>query len=100
MLAPDFDALESIELLATAGHEPANAPALLAFVAAHIDALSRRLPEESVVQLPRLHLDLCTAEHRAQLYRSRMHALSGGGRNLAQTLESVDICVRARKAGG
>jgi hypothetical protein len=49
--------------------------------------------------MPFWHRTLCSAQDRtqlAQLYGSRMHALSGGGRNLAQSLETVDICVRAR----
>jgi cytosol alanyl aminopeptidase len=99
-LAPDFDVREASEIYWGAADETGNAGALLAFVREHADVLMRRLPEESAARMPRWHQNLCSAGEReqlAQLYRPRMHALSGGGRNLAQTLEAVDICVRGRE---
>jgi alanyl aminopeptidase len=98
-LAPELDLRESSEIYWSAGEEPANAPALLAFVRSRIDVLAQRMPEEARARMPGWHRTLCSADERAQLaqlYGERMHRLSGGGRSLAQALETVDICVRAR----
>lgn len=99
-LAPGADLRETKEIYETAGWEPANAGALLRFVGARYEGLVARLPEESIARMPRWHAGLCAVDDRQQLaalYGPKMHALSGGGRNLAQTLEHVDICVLNRK---
>ena len=95
-LDPGLDPREAVEMFMSASDEPANANTLITFVRERYTALAARLPEESMARMPRMHQSVCTAEGRAQvqaLYGARMHTLSGGGRNLAQVLERIDICI-------
>jgi cytosol alanyl aminopeptidase len=67
---------------------------------AHFDVLMGRLPEETLARMPRWGRELCTREERAGLqsfYTERVAKYPGGSRNLAQALETVDICVANRK---
>jgi alanyl aminopeptidase len=91
------DLRESEDAFQSAGEEPASADALLAFVREHHAEFVARLPEESVARMPRWHGDLCSAAgHDAvqSLYGSS--TVRGIQRNLAQTVETIAVCVRNR----
>jgi cytosol alanyl aminopeptidase len=99
-LSDAVDLRESDDVFWSAGSDAENAPALLAFVRERYDVLARRLPEETLARMPQWHRGLCSTQHRAQmaqLYGERMKGVSGGGRNLAQALETVDICIRTKE---
>ena len=99
-LADGQDLREARETYDGASDEPDNAPALLRFVSQRIDELARRQPEDAVGRMPRLHAQLCTAQDRAALvvlYEDRVAKVAGGPRNLAQTVEAIDICIAGRK---
>ncbi|WP_194792974.1 M1 family metallopeptidase [Caenimonas koreensis] len=100
-LSPQLDARESSRIFEGASEEAQNAVALLGFMQQHFDALQRRMPEESVARVPRWHTKLCSAQDRKSLlalYGNRRPAPPGFERNLAQTAETVDICLLARAA--
>ena len=99
-LAGGQDFREAREIYDGASEEPVNAPALLRFVAERFDELARRQSEDAMARMPRWHAHLCTPQDRAALqalYQGRLAGIAGGERNLAQTLETVDICIANRK---
>ena len=98
-LAPGAEVRETTAILEAAAQDPVNAPALFAFVREHYDTLAARLPEQSVARLPEWHMDLCTPAQRDAVrafYSGAKERLPGAQRTLAQTLETIDICVRGR----
>ncbi|HTB20173.1 MAG TPA: ERAP1-like C-terminal domain-containing protein, partial [Bryobacteraceae bacterium] len=75
------------------------------FVKQHLDGLLKRLPrevgEDYAAMLPEVGGSFCDAKHRAELdlfFADRVKDYNGGPRTLAQTLESIDLCVAARKS--
>ena len=94
------DFREAREIYDGASDLPDNAPALLGFVIQRFDELASRQSEDAVARMPRWHAKLCTLQDRALLqahYQERVATVAGGPRNLAQTLEAIDICIAARK---
>lgn len=91
------DLRESEHVFYSAGEEPAASEALLEFVRRHYADLNKRLPEQAVEQMPRWHTELCTPAARdavkATYQASRVRGIQ---RNLAQTVELIDICIRNR----
>jgi alanyl aminopeptidase len=68
-------------------------------VSEHFDLFASRLPERSVGQLFYNGSAFCDAKHRAVVERafdSRAEKTLGGKRELAQTLEVVDLCIANR----
>ncbi len=99
-LAGGQDLREAREIYNGASEEPENAPALLRFVSQQYDALVGGLSEDAAARMPRWHAQLCTPEDRTALqalYQERLERIAGGPRNLAQALETVDICIANRK---
>ncbi|MES2634286.1 MAG: M1 family aminopeptidase [Pseudomonadota bacterium] len=99
-LGDGVDVREASAIWREAGEEPDNAIALLQFVRDRYRALANRLPEESMARMPRWHRELCSAQDRAalqSLYSMHKPWPPGLERNLSQTLEAIDICVKARK---
>lgn len=99
-LADGHDLRETRETYDAAGDDPENAPALLRFVTERYEELARSLGEDSVARMPRWHAQLCTPQERTAvqaLYQGKLARVAGGERNLAQTLEAIDICVANRK---
>ena len=100
-LSDKLDLRESSAVFEGASEHSENAVALLAFVRGHFDAFKRRLPEESFARLPRWHRDLCSTADRTALialYGPRRPGPPGFERNLSQTVETVDICLKSRAA--
>jgi alanyl aminopeptidase len=93
------DPRESQDLFQSAGEEPASADALLAFARERYAAFNARLPEDAVARMPRWQTRLCTASGRDALQALYAPSKARGiQRNLAQTMETVEICVRNRSA--
>jgi alanyl aminopeptidase len=91
------DPREGREVFAIASQEPDSADALLAFVRERFSTFAARLPEQSLIEMPRWHQSLCSPDARGAvqaLYASSK--LPGTQQNLQQTLETIDICVRGR----
>ncbi|MBC5765504.1 M1 family metallopeptidase [Ramlibacter albus] len=98
-LSDKADVREAMEIYETAGDDADNAPAVLAYFRERWDLLAARMPEEARGRLPRRHMHLCSAPERdsvAQFYTGPRAAVPGLQRNLAQALETIDICVKAR----
>ncbi len=75
------------------------------FVKQNLDALLKRLPrevgEDYAAVLPSVGGSFCDAKHRDELdafFADRVKDYNGGPRTLAQTLESIDLCIAARKS--
>ena len=75
------------------------------FVKQHLDALLKRLPrevgEDYAAMLASVGGNFCDAKHRQELdsfFADRVKDYNGGSRTLAQTLESIDLCIAARKS--
>ncbi len=76
-------------------HDPATRDATWAFIKAHFDALAGRMPPESAGYAPAALGAYCDAQHAADVqsfFASRVHALPGGPRNLAEAVESIRLC--------
>ena len=95
-----FDAREAVSIFWTASDRPDNAPALQQFLRAHYEALITRLPEDYGAIMPRWGRALCSAPERTafqKFFQERAAKHPGGARNLAQALESIDICLANRQ---
>jgi alanyl aminopeptidase len=71
------------------------------FIATHFDALEARVERDRPGGWPGYAERLCTARERNDVeafWRPRIERYAGGPRNLAQALESIDLCVQARAA--
>lgn len=98
-LSDKVDAREGRELYDAASEDAENAQPLFAFVRERYDALAARLPEESISRMPRWHAHLCSREDAAALqsvYGGARSRLPGTTRNLAQAVETAEICAKAR----
>ncbi len=70
-----------------------------AFIAEHFDALAARVDRDAPGTWPRYAAGLCDAADRAAVeafWQPRADRYAGAGRNLAQALEAIDLCVRMR----
>jgi cytosol alanyl aminopeptidase len=106
LLSKDFDPRESFYPLLfgpLAYVDTRDVP--FEFVKQHLDALLKRLPrevgEDYAAMLPSVGGSFCDTKHRDELdafFADRVKDYSGGPRTLAQTLESIDLCIAARKS--
>jgi cytosol alanyl aminopeptidase len=106
LLSKDFDLRESFYPLLfgpISSVDTRDVP--FEFVKQHLDALLKRLPrevgEDYAAMLPSVGGSFCDAKHRAELdsfFADRVKDYNGGARTLAQTLESIDLCIAARKS--
>ena len=75
--------------------------ALWEFVQANFDAIVARMPRETTGQIAYVASGFCDAakEKEAKSFLSgRVEKLPGGPRNLAQTLEGIQLCIASRTA--
>ncbi len=77
------------------------------FVRDNLDALLKVLPREVgsdyAAYLPLVGSGFCSASDRAEVetfFKPKVEGYSGGPRNLAQTLERIDLCIARRNALG
>lgn len=99
VLTDRFDARESVAALEQAAFKPENAPALQQFMIKNHDGLLARLPEEYAALVWKWGSMLCTTEDRKAFndsYKARPKKYPGAARNMAQSLETADICLLNR----
>jgi alanyl aminopeptidase len=100
LLSDRFDAREAVTILSTAARNPDSAPAVQQFVREHYDFLLAKLPEDYGAIMPEWGKMLCSVPERTafqNFFQARAAKQKGGARNLAQALESIDICLANRK---
>jgi alanyl aminopeptidase len=98
-LSKETDARESDAILFAASGEEDGRQAFWNFVKANYDAIVARLPREETQVIPYLASGFCDAAHRrdvAEFFRGRAEKLPGGSRRLAQSLETIDLCIASR----
>ena len=108
LLTGEFDLRESLyPLLYGPGAYLETRELAFPFVKANLDALLAKLPREvggdMAAALPGIGQAFCDADHRADLasfFQDRVKQYTGGPRNLAMTLESIDLCIAKRKVLG
>jgi alanyl aminopeptidase len=108
MLAKEFDARESFfALLFGPRAYPETRDLPFQFVEQNIDKIlavvPREVGEDYAAYLPFVGTGFCDASHRDAIqtfFADRVKSFTGGPRNLAQTLEQIDLCIAKRKAMG
>jgi alanyl aminopeptidase len=106
MLTKEFDARESFfALLFGPRAYPETRELPFQFVEQNIDKLlavvPREVGEDYAAYLPFVGSGFCDTSHRDALqtfFADRVKSFTGGPRNLAQTLEQIDLCIAQRKA--
>lgn len=103
-LEPEIDPRESFYVVFAVGSDPSSRDLAYAFVRDHYDDLVARLPQGSVFDvgslLPFVGSGFCDERHRAEVqsfFTPKVERAAGGPRNLAQALESIDLCIAQRK---
>jgi alanyl aminopeptidase len=105
LLTKEFDARESFfPLLFGPRAYPETRDLPFQFVQQNIDQLLEVIPrevgEDFAANLPFVGGAFCDASHRAALqafFEDRVKTYAGGPRNLAQTLEGIDLCIAQRQ---
>jgi alanyl aminopeptidase len=98
LLDPRIDIREATSALRIAA-EPTTSRAIHAFVVAHFDALAARVDRDMPGGWPGYASGLCAADARRDVeafWRPRVAQFPGGEHNLAEALESIDLCMRLR----
>lgn len=101
LLTDEADVRQSISILGAASHSPETRDLAYAFVKQNWDALIARLPADWGADMPFVAGAFCDEQHRhdaADFFEGRSTKYKGGPRNLAQTLEGIDLCVAYKKA--
>ena len=81
-------------------HDDENRDAAIAYVLAHVQALEAKLPKDSMAALLTPMGSACTAAQRdaiARTFESRAKTYMTGPLRYAQALESIDLCLDARR---
>jgi alanyl aminopeptidase len=97
VLEPDVDPREAIYWLSG---EPRTEQARFDFITKQFDQVYARTPAEAQRYLIFATSIFCDADHRTEVesfWRPRLDKLVGGERVLKQVLESIDLCIAARK---
>ena len=96
LLSDRFDTREAVSMLSVAGEQAENRTAMLQFVRENYTAILAKMPDAYGSRLPSLGQGLCTKPERdafLAFFEPRVTKHPGGARNLAQTLEDINICV-------
>jgi alanyl aminopeptidase len=103
LLDPAMDMREVGWLLYGAAWEVRTREVAYTFVKEHYDALAARMPEERVSSLVWAGSSFCDPVRRqevAAFFSERTGRAPGGARDLAQALESMDLCIALKQAQG
>jgi len=105
LLTDEFDMREVLGFGFSSGRNTRRMP--FEFVQQNLDALLKRLPREVgadyAAYLPNVGAGFCTAQDRkdlADFFQPKVSQYSGGERILAQTLETIDLCIARRNTLG
>ncbi|WP_137940104.1 M1 family metallopeptidase [Chitinivorax sp. B] len=96
-----FDSRESIALVNGAAFHPATSEAAWQFVQGHFDKLMASLPKDFAATVPTFFGNACSTKIRNEVdgfFKGIIHKYEGGPRELAQSLEQIDMCVATREA--
>ncbi len=81
---------------------PGNSPGIVwDYFKQHYDAMIAKAPREIVGYAPSIGGGFCDPSRRKDLagfFQGRVEKLPGGPRTLAQTLETIDLCIAMRDA--
>ncbi len=97
--AAPIDARELTRLLYDGLAWPSSRDLVFQAVSTHFELFASRLPERSAGLLFYLGASFCDSQHRAEVeaaFAPRAEKVLGGKRELAQTLEMVDLCMADR----
>ncbi len=100
-LDPSLDYRETDSTFFSAIGTSAGRAALWDFVQPNFDAIVARMPRETTGQIAYVASGFCDAakEKEAKAFLSgRVEKLPGGPRNLAQTMEGIQLCIASRTA--
>jgi alanyl aminopeptidase len=102
LLDPRIDIREATSALRVAGGMPATSRAIHAFVVAHFEALAARVDRDTPAGWPEYASAFCGGDDRRDVeafWQPRIAHYPGGEHNLAEALESIDLCtgLRARE---
>ena len=100
LLDPAIDVREMTTALSLANDIAPPSPEPYAFIVAHFDALAARVDRDAPGGWPGYAAALCSTGDRAAVeafWQSRAPRYQGAVHNLAETLESIDACVRLRE---
>jgi alanyl aminopeptidase len=103
LLDPGFDIREAGTALWISRQATPPRRAAHDFVVANFDAYAKRASRDSPGSWPTYATGLCTVQDRQEVeafWRDRAGNYAGGTRNLAQALESSELCARLRAAQG
>jgi alanyl aminopeptidase len=101
LLSHEFDVRQSLTILDAARDSPVTRDLAYDFVKQNWDALIARLPADWGAFMPSVAKSFCDEQHSrdaADFFDGRSTKYPGGPRNLAQTLEGIDLCVAYKKA--
>jgi alanyl aminopeptidase len=101
LLSDEFNVRQSIAILFAASDSPKTRNLAYDFVKENWDALIAKFPTDWGAFMPFVAGTFCDEQHRhdvADFFEGRSTKYSGGPRNLAQTLEGIDLCVAYKKA--
>ncbi len=100
LLDDRVDLKQAGDLLAGLAATPAVQPTAETWLRANVDALLKRMPEETAPELVEVVIASCDAAKRddaAKWAQDHLASLPGGARTVAQAIERMDQCI-ARKA--
>ena len=95
-----LDGRAALSLLRRALADDETRPTAFDYVLAHIDAIEKKLPKDTVASLFGPMGNLCTAAQRdafAEAFRERAPRYMTGQLQYEQAAESIDLCVSARR---
>jgi alanyl aminopeptidase len=98
-LAAQADPREAGYIFFTALQTPAGQKIEWPYVKSHYEEIVARMPREAASFVPFYGGGSCDAAHRkdvAEFFSTRVEKLPGGPRNLAQVLETMDLCIALR----
>jgi cytosol alanyl aminopeptidase len=94
-ISDEFDARESLKLVFGASQNPETRQLAYDFVKANFERIASRIPNEWGARLASVGEGFCDTAHRTDLaafFSDKVARFNGGPRELAQTLESIDLC--------
>ena len=100
-LGNEFDSRESSRTVYSAVRQPDSRQLVWDFFKENYDAIVAKTPREVTGTLPEVGDGFCDSAHRKELesfFQGRVEKLPGGPRVLAQTLETIDLCIASREA--
>ncbi|HEY4231769.1 MAG TPA: M1 family metallopeptidase, partial [Thermoanaerobaculia bacterium] len=98
-LTDEFDPREADVAVYTAADANNHPDLVWGFFKEHYDAMLAKAPREIAGNAPSVGGGFCDPAHRkdlADFFQDRIGKLPGGPRTLAQTLETIDLCIALR----